>query len=146
MSLSEAMSKRVERWANEVLYGMGRSGVALIHQLANVRVQRQASVVIRSDPGEPPRRDKSTLYKSIKFRVVRGPGKSADLEFYSTDNPIKLMSLEFGAEHMEARPLWAPARRMMANSKQVFKQRLNEKIKAFQSDPLGALRPGQYED
>lgn len=138
-ALSDKMRQRMEAWANEVMREMGRDGVKLIKQLASVRVVRQGDLIIRSDPGEPPRRDEGTLYKSIKYRLEKTNGRAVDIVFYSTDKPVKLASLEDGADHMEARPLWKPAKRLMGNTRRVFKQRMNDKIRNFRADPFNSL-------
>jgi hypothetical protein len=146
--LSEAMSARLERMAAQTMREMGRDGVRLIRQLASVRVQRSGSEVIRSEPGEPPRRDSSDLWKSIKYKLVKTNTNAVDLVFYSQDNQAKVMALEFGREGdnpMAPRPLWSVAKRIMGNTRKVFNQRMGEKLKSFRADPFSSL-PSAYEE
>lgn len=109
MALGESFSAQCRgKMYNAVsgsLWALGRDIVAELRDVIGVRVQRVGSEVIRSEPGEPPRRDSSKLYDSLRSHVQRDSATSAALSV-STDVEYAAW-LEEGTGRMEARPWWA---------------------------------------
>lgn len=134
MALSDKLTQKIENASTQVLNQMGREGVRYIKWLASVRVTGSGANKVRSQPGEPPRRETGTLYKSIKFRIERR-GRGADIVFYSNDNYLKLIALETTLD----RPLWKTAKKQFGDLRRVFEQRLREKLKSMKGDPFGLL-------
>lgn len=103
-----------------------QSGVEDIQQSIAAPVERVGSVIVRSAPGEPPRRDSSDLYNSVQRETLdAGTGNVQGAIF--TRNPVGKF-MEYGTVHVLPRPFWAPAR-----------ERLYARVDELKSEILGSL-------
>jgi hypothetical protein len=128
MSWAKDASGRARRACRLALNEIGRRGVADIRDSINVRVQYVGHLVIRSDPGEPPRREFGDLYRSIHYRVAPKAETVEALEIYTDRYPVAVY-LEFGTTFMEPRPFFEPQRKKMRGVKRLFEQLFNEFLK-----------------
>jgi hypothetical protein len=76
----------------------------LRHRMS-VPVVRSGSKVIRSRPGEPPRKDKGGLVASVQVRMILGDAAAPVVAEIFSDSEIAVY-LEEGTEHMSPRPVW----------------------------------------
>lgn len=109
-------SARARKAARLALNEIGRRIVADIRFSIGIMVQKVGSELIRSDPGEPPRREPTWLserggflWKSIKYKTLPGATTLDELLIYTSD--IVAVYMEFGTGTIEPRPFWEPARR-----------------------------------
>jgi len=115
-----AAQRKLAQAARAALTELGKEIVWQIKSSISVPVQHVRGFgAIRSDPGEPPRKDTGTLYKSIKMRIDPGGESIENLVIYTTDP--KAWLLEYGTANMEPRPFWAPARQRASTMKNRFK-------------------------
>lgn len=97
----------------------------------NVPVQRVGSEVIRSDPGEPPRREFGDLWKSIQISVVQVSDTQIRGRLYSNDKTGKVLALEYGRldGSLEPRPFFGPQQKRLAASLPAIRQRFRDKLR-----------------
>ena len=65
---------------------------------------RGGQVIIRSSPGEPPRKDFGTLTDSIEISSPINGDTSVEIDLYTTYKVAAY--LQEGTKHMDARPWW----------------------------------------
>ncbi len=102
-AIMEHLHSRLEHGIDE----LADATVEKVRMLISIPVERTATSVIRSKPGEPPRRDSGDLYNSIR----KGPLVS-DADGVRTEAGSDLwysVNLENGAGRVDPRPHWRPA-------------------------------------
>jgi hypothetical protein len=97
----DAVAEEAERLGAEI--------AADVRESIDIPVEPTSSgYVVRSRPGEPPRRESGHLWESIGFEVARDDGRRrVGLSVYS-DDP-KAAGLEYGRDDVRPRPFMAPA-------------------------------------
>lgn len=119
MPFADSFSGRIRKATRLALNEVGRRGVAHIRSLIDVRVQYVGSWVIRSDPGEPPRREHRDLQKSITYKVEAKATTLEDMMIYVDDSRRSdgkegvAFFLEYGTFHVEPRPFWEVSREVI---------------------------------
>lgn len=68
--VAEVMKDVMDR-VEDVMEGVGRDVSADLKKTISIPVVRQGAKVIRSKPGEPPRKDTGRLYNSVRYVVYR---------------------------------------------------------------------------
>lgn len=139
-------SVRARKATRLALNELGRLIRDDIRDSINVRVQKVGTELIRSEPGEPPRREPlwlskrgGELWKSIRYKVRAKAETIEDLIVYTTD--IVALYMEYGTSKIEPRPFWEPARRRVGRwvgrmFRQLFKEKYNNLASEFgTSDP-----------
>jgi hypothetical protein len=134
--LHRQMTSRMRKAVRLALNSIGRDGVKNIRDLINVRVTYRtgrygASIPQRSSPGEPPRREFSDLWKSIKYKTVAKAETVEDLSIYT--NRQQAVWLEFGTSRMRPRPFFHKGAKKLGNLQALFKRRLKEVLKEMDS-------------
>jgi len=82
---TEAIFANLAENTREYFEEVGREQVELIKQDISIPVVRKGRIVIRSKPGEPPRRDSGKLYNSIKSRTYMLGPRRVTLQVICTD-------------------------------------------------------------
>lgn len=136
-NFERAAKLRARAAVREALSELGASWKTYIRELVSVDVEWLSGYGwIRSEPGEPPRRDvpgsnaaPRTLYKSFHYEVKRSANPTIEnLRMWTTC--IWGPWLEDGTEKMKSRPFWEPARvEMMKFYKSGFKGRVAENLR-----------------
>lgn len=91
---------------------VGKAAQADIEESISVPVGRDfaGNAVIRSAPGEPPRRDESQLYGNVESAVFSRPNVIGSVVSSSRpETPSVPQELEFGGVRVAPRPYMAPA-------------------------------------
>lgn len=118
---------------------MNRETKVYLRFLVRIPVDIIGGEFIRSDPGEPPRRETykengSRLYFSFHSKVDRKATSLAESSLWTNDSKAPL--LEEGTQRMEARPFWSKglreARHNKTHLKELFQEHL-ERIRGEQS-------------
>jgi hypothetical protein len=134
MSFRSNVSAKSRRASKKALEEIGKQGVAHIRQNIGIRVQRVGGTIIRSDPYEFPRRDRSRLWNGISYNVVSKASTIEDLRFRTRARHSKW--LEHGTSNMEPRPFWAKSKRQIArDARAKFKKYYAQGMKS------GRIRP-----
>ncbi len=87
----------------EPLEGVADAMVETVQEFISINVERQGGRVIRSAPGEHPRKDTGRLYESIQYEIERD--ESIITITIDTDTPYAPF-LEFGTSKMAERPIF----------------------------------------
>jgi hypothetical protein len=147
VGFADNASGRAKRAIRLALNELGKRGVAMIRDSINVRVQHIGTLTIRSDPGEPPRREFSRLWRSIKYRVRARAKNVADLTIYQ-DSKIAPHGiwLENGTFKMDPRPFWEPARRVINRYiRSDFLRLARDYFRGNADDPVAGSESGGYD-
>lgn len=131
-ALRSSMAQRLDpivkqfRAANRrALFRLGKEAQTELRKMVGIRVGRTHYGVIRSNPGEPPRRETGEYQQSLKYRVLPGAETVDDLSIYSSD--IRSLWFEGGTKHMAKRPHFAVLIRRFGLRKK-YKQYLKEEL------------------
>lgn len=112
--------KRLNKAIRQALTKVGQEAVADLRKILSVRVEYVSGYgLIRSDPGESPRKEFGNLQKSMKYRVLPKAQNSESLLIYT--NSIIAIYLEYGTEKIEPRPFWKKAVGNVAALRRRFK-------------------------
>jgi hypothetical protein len=111
----------------EALTEIGRDYVDTLRDLVNVRVVYIGGTVIRSDPGEPPRREWGDLWRSFGFKVASRATTLEALTIFSTS--MVSFALEYGTDRIEPRPHWEPAAEQAGDLFEELKRRVKDKLR-----------------
>lgn len=109
MAFSDQMKERIRKATRAALNQVGRAAKSELKKRISVPVEYDGKEVIRSEAGEPPRKEVGDLVKSIHYRLL--PGLTIQsLLLYTTSESGK--HLQFGFVHhisgnwVEPRPWW----------------------------------------
>jgi hypothetical protein len=102
---SEAAGRRVRTATRKALSKIGRDIRDTIRDVISEPVTYSGGEAIRSEPGEPPYREFSDLWKSITYRVENDELLTLESLIVFTDYDVAVY-LEYGTFKMEPRPFW----------------------------------------
>lgn len=133
-----------EEFKRQVLEQLVEAGTAALTRFAQKRiedareivgvpVQRIAYTVIRSQPGESPRRDTGVLQDSFQATEAYHLGDIIDIFIFTDD--IKANWLDKGTEYMDERPFWEKFLTRIVEKQDELQALFAEELKA--NNPVG---------
>jgi hypothetical protein len=104
----EGVMAVLTRSVADELRDLGPAVEADIVELVSVPVQYAGSEVIRSRPGEPPRRETGIYRDSIRHEVIDGEAGPDSATLHLFTNSVIGTYLEYGTSAMKPRPHFGP--------------------------------------
>jgi hypothetical protein len=118
--------KKTRAAARAALERVGREAVAELVRMVSVPVVRGRYRIIRSLPGEPPRKEFGTYVTTIKHKRMPGGHSVEELSIYSNDP--RALWFEKGTSRMAKRPHFAVIQKKFG-LRMRFKQYLAEEMR-----------------